>query len=90
MDWNRPPLQPRSVEILRSIEHNRLPAVVGTSTPPRGLSGAVKRGVPSGVSQDRPGRVTNTGMTEDFSQRSQMDAGGEVPVHVRGLWLETG
>ncbi|MFD1910620.1 hypothetical protein [Halodurantibacterium flavum] len=43
MDWTRPPLQPRSVEILRSIEHNRLPAVTGTSSPPRGLSGVLRR-----------------------------------------------
>lgn len=44
MAWRRPPLQTPEVEILRSIEHNRLPAVVGTSTPPSGLSGAVRRG----------------------------------------------
>jgi hypothetical protein len=31
------------VEILRSIEHNRLPAALGTSTPPKGLSGGVRR-----------------------------------------------
>ena len=43
MDWTRPPLQDPQVEVLRSIEHNRLPAVVGTSTPPSGLSGAIRR-----------------------------------------------
>jgi len=43
MDWQRPPLQQPDVEILRSIEHNRLPAVVGTSTPPSGLSGMIRR-----------------------------------------------
>ena len=43
MDWQRPPLQQPDVEILRSIEHNRLPAVVGTSTPPSGLSGVIRR-----------------------------------------------
>ena len=43
MDWQRPPLQQPEVEILRSIEHNRLPAVVGTSTPPSGLSGVIRR-----------------------------------------------
>jgi hypothetical protein len=41
--WDRPPLQEPRVEILRSIEHNRLPAVLGTSTPPAGLSGAIRR-----------------------------------------------
>jgi hypothetical protein len=43
MNWTRPPLQPPRVEILRSIEHNRLPATLGTSTPPKGLSGGVRR-----------------------------------------------
>lgn len=43
MDWERPSLQRPQVEVLRSIEHNRLPAVVGTSTPPAGLSGAIRR-----------------------------------------------
>lgn len=35
--------QESRVEILRSVEHNRLPAVLGTSTPPRGLSGRLRR-----------------------------------------------
>jgi hypothetical protein len=43
MNWDRPPQQQPDVEILTSIEHNRLPAVVGTSTPPSGLSGAIRR-----------------------------------------------
>ncbi len=43
LDWTRPAEQRPDVEILRSIEHNRLPAVVGTSTPPSGLSGAIRR-----------------------------------------------
>jgi hypothetical protein len=43
MTWDRPPQQRPSVEILRSVEHNRLPAVVGTSTPPSGLSGMIRR-----------------------------------------------
>ena len=43
MDWRRPPLQEPRVEILQSIEHKRLPAVVGTSTPPSGLSGSIRR-----------------------------------------------
>ena len=43
MTWERPPQQQPDVEILRSIEHNRLPAVFGTSTPPRALSGVVRR-----------------------------------------------
>ena len=41
--WPRPPLQQPDVEILQSIEHIRLPAAMGTSTPPRGLSGVVRR-----------------------------------------------
>ncbi len=41
--WERPTQQRPQVEVLRSIEHNRLPAVVGTSTPPSGLSGMMRR-----------------------------------------------
>lgn len=42
-DWDRPPVQRPDVEILQSIEHIRQPAVVGTSTPPRGVSGMMRR-----------------------------------------------
>jgi hypothetical protein len=41
--WDRPPVQKPDVEILQSIEHIRQPAVVGTSTPPSGLSGMLRR-----------------------------------------------
>jgi hypothetical protein len=43
LDWDRPAQQPATVEVLRSIEHPRPPAVTGTSTPPRGISGALRR-----------------------------------------------
>ncbi len=43
LEWQRPAQQPAEVEILQSIEHNRRPAVVGTSTPPSGLSGMLRR-----------------------------------------------
>jgi hypothetical protein len=43
LDWQRPDLQQPDVEVLQSIEHNRLPAVVGTSTPPSGVSGVIRR-----------------------------------------------
>ena len=43
MNWERPPLQEPHVEILQSIEHLRQPAVIGTSTPPSGVSGMVRR-----------------------------------------------
>lgn len=43
LSWQRPAQQHPHVEVLRSIEHNRLPAVIGTSTPPSGLSGAIRR-----------------------------------------------
>lgn len=43
MNWTRPPVQISDVEILQSVEHLRQPASVGTSTPPSGLSGAVRR-----------------------------------------------
>lgn len=42
-EWDRPPVQQPDVEILQSIEHIRQPAVVGTSTPPAGVSGMVRR-----------------------------------------------
>ena len=41
--WNRPPQQNVEIEVLQSIEHKQRPAVVGTSTPPSGLSGALRR-----------------------------------------------
>jgi hypothetical protein len=43
LTWERPTQQDPDVEILTSIEHNRLPAVIGTSTPPSGLSGMIRR-----------------------------------------------
>ena len=42
-DWERPPQQESDVEILHSIEHIRTPAVFGTSTPPSGVSGMIRR-----------------------------------------------
>jgi hypothetical protein len=41
--WARPPVQRSEVEILQSIEHVRRPAVFGTSTPPSGVSGMIRR-----------------------------------------------
>ena len=41
--WHSPPAQQASVEVLQSIEYNRRPAVIGTSTPPSGLSGVLRR-----------------------------------------------
>jgi hypothetical protein len=43
MNWQRPAQQVSDVEILQSVEHNRRPAVFGTSTPPAGLSGVIRR-----------------------------------------------
>jgi hypothetical protein len=43
-EWARPAVQRSDVEILQSIEHKRRPAVFGTSTPPSGLSGMMRRG----------------------------------------------
>ena len=42
-EWNRPSQQSVEVEVLQSIEHKQRPAVVGTSTPPSGLSGVLRR-----------------------------------------------
>ena len=43
MNWRRPPQQPETVEILRSIEYKHTPAVFGTAAPPSGVSGMVRR-----------------------------------------------
>jgi hypothetical protein len=43
MSWRRPSQQEGTVEVLQSIERNNLPAVFGTSTPPRGVSGMLRR-----------------------------------------------
>jgi len=41
--WERPPQQPATVEVLRSIERSDLTSAFGTSTPPAGASGAIRR-----------------------------------------------
>ncbi len=41
--WERPPQQPPTVEVLRSIERSDLTSAFGTSTPPAGVSGAIRR-----------------------------------------------
>lgn len=42
-NWERPPLQPEDVEILHSNERPSVSAVFGTTLPPSGLSGAIRR-----------------------------------------------
>ncbi len=41
--WERPPQQPVNVEILHSNERPNVTAVFGTSMPPAGLSGVIRR-----------------------------------------------
>lgn len=41
--WERPEMQPATVEILKSVERPDLTAVFGTTAPPSGLSGAIRR-----------------------------------------------
>ena len=41
--WERPPQQPITVEVLHSNERPDLTSVFGTSTPPSGPSGALRR-----------------------------------------------
>lgn len=43
LNWDRPPLQPVNIEVLHSTERPNITAVFGTSTPPSGLSGAIRR-----------------------------------------------
>lgn len=41
--WQRPPQQPVEVEVLHSNERPNMSAAVGTSTPPAGASGMIRR-----------------------------------------------
>src|SRR5919202_4267388 len=41
--WDRPPQQPITIEVLHSIERPNVTAVFGTSAPPSGLSGMIRR-----------------------------------------------
>jgi hypothetical protein len=41
--WERPTQQPITIEVLHSIERPNITAVFGTSVPPRGLSGVIRR-----------------------------------------------
>jgi len=43
LNWERPPLQPVDIEVLKSNERPSISAVFGTSSPPSGLSGAIRR-----------------------------------------------
>ena len=43
LNWNRPALQPVKMEILKSVERPYMTAVFGTSVPPSGLSGMLRR-----------------------------------------------
>lgn len=43
LSWQRPPKQPVNVEVLHSNERPDVTAVFGTSTPPRALSGMLRR-----------------------------------------------
>ncbi len=41
--YHRPPQQPQTVEILKTIERKNVSATFGTSVPPSGLSGMIRR-----------------------------------------------
>lgn len=43
MNWQRPTQQEATVEVLHSNERPNLTAVFGTTSPPKGLSGALRR-----------------------------------------------
>jgi hypothetical protein len=43
LNWERPPLQPVTVEVLHSNERPNVSAVFGTVAPPKGLSGSIRR-----------------------------------------------
>lgn len=42
-EWTRPAQQQPGVELLQSIEHKQLPAVFGTASPPKWISGMMRR-----------------------------------------------
>ena len=42
--WERPEQQPIDIEILKSVERPNITSVFGTSVPPKGLSGMIRRG----------------------------------------------
>lgn len=42
-NWDRPPQQPIDIEVLHSIERPNVTAVFGTSKPPSGVSGMIRR-----------------------------------------------
>jgi hypothetical protein len=41
--WRRPARQELEVELLQSVEHKQTPAVFGTASPPKWVSGAMRR-----------------------------------------------
>jgi hypothetical protein len=41
--WRRPAQQEPEVELLQSVEHKQTPAVFGTASPPKWISGAMRR-----------------------------------------------
>jgi hypothetical protein len=43
LNYEKPPQQPVNIEVLHSNERPTVSAVFGTSTPPQGLSGAIRR-----------------------------------------------
>ena len=43
INWERPYLQPVDIEVLKSNERPNITAVFGTSIPPSGLSGSIRR-----------------------------------------------
>src|SRR3954452_23974712 len=43
LDYEKAPQQPIDIEVLRSVERPNVTRVFGTSTPPKGLSGIIRR-----------------------------------------------
>ena len=42
-EWTRPAQQQPEIELLQSVEHKQLPAVFGTGSPPKWISGMMRR-----------------------------------------------
>jgi hypothetical protein len=43
INYEKPPQQPQTIEVLQTIERPTITRVFGTSTPPAGLSGSIRR-----------------------------------------------
>jgi len=88
LDYERAPQQPLEMEILQSIERPNVTRVFGTSTPPMGLSGAIRR-----LAYKYSEATATRWMTLILADRVNVLEGWVSDLgrgHVPNLWLEKG